>query len=190
MLEDVLGVCQSNPLLWVFIQTLENQVLELGGNIDLFGEGGLDLDYPIQHGVVIFIVKRRKSEGHLIEEDSKAPNVHLFVMSLFQDDFGGDVFGSADIRVRLLALLKDFGNSKIRQTSVSVFIQQNVLGLQISVYYVKGVEIGETRQNLGPVEFGHFFSESLLGPKVGVELSTLLEFHGEEDEAGIGEAVL
>ena len=65
-------------------------------------------------------------------------------------NFGGQVLGGAAQSVG--SALDDLGEAEIREFQVAVHVKQQVLGLQVSVHDLFGVQIGEHHGHLRPVK--------------------------------------
>lgn len=85
--------------------------------------------------------------------------VHGLVISFGSDNFRRQIIRSAakspgDIRNLL-------GKSKIRNLEMSVPIEQEVLGLEITVNDVEGMEVVQRQGDFGSVELGNRVREAL-----------------------------
>jgi len=57
----------SNSFIWVLNQTFLNQILQLIRNLYHFRKKRIDRNNPIQHLILIFVVKRRNPIYHFIQ---------------------------------------------------------------------------------------------------------------------------
>lgn len=115
----------------------------------------------------------------LKDQDAKGPKVNSKVVSLVLDDLGSDVLGSADERVRLLSAHQLLSKTKVylhrdakalslsgmsplrssnrvtHQFDITLHVQHQVLGLQVSVHDVLLMEVGVGLHHAGSAEHSH-----------------------------------
>ena len=99
------------------------------------------------HGIII--VEGIDAGVHLVGENSKSPPVDWLAVALVEKHLRSQVFRSSteSICARLAILCE----TKICQFQISLFIDQNVFGLQIPVDDVERVEVFEHETDLGGV---------------------------------------
>lgn len=81
----------------------------------------------------------------------------------------------------LFVLVKDLGETEINDFQVSIFSDQNVLLLQISMNDVERVEVTDGQGNLNGVELHDFFWEPSLFQEMLVKLSSSDKGENEVD---------
>ena len=86
---------------------------------------------------------------HVVEQHPEGKHVHLGVLVLALDDFGGDVVGSAaDGRPRA-AHPEMRAEAEVAQLGLPLIIQQHVLRFDVAVDDGVAVQVVESRQQLG-----------------------------------------
>ena len=98
----------------------------------------------VVHLILVWVVKGRDTNNHLVDQDSKRPPVQCFVVSRPDDHLRGQVLWRTAEGVGLLTiLLHDLGQAKVSQHDVTIVVQQNVLRLEITVDDVALVEVAK-----------------------------------------------
>lgn len=101
-----------------------------------------------QHGVLV--VEGVDSGVHFVEEHAEGPPVDGLAMAFIQQDFGREVLGGSAQSVS--SALTVLGEAEVRQFQIPGFIDQNILGFQISVNDVLRVQVLEHQAHLCGVE--------------------------------------
>lgn len=105
------------------------------------------------HLVRVLVVEGRQSRKHLVQKDSERPPIHRLVVALSHKQLGRQVLGSTTEGVGAVFVLHvQLAETEIAQGDVALVVEQNVLGLQITVDDVEAVETLESAQKLGRVE--------------------------------------
>lgn len=102
-------------------------------------------------------------------------------MPFFLQYFWRQVLGCAAERVSLLVLLQYFRESEICQAHVAVLIEQNILGLEVTVDNFLAVQVAESIGDDGRVELRPVFLEVASFSKVHEQLTSSDELHYEEN---------
>jgi hypothetical protein len=86
------------------------------------------------HTHLIFVIKRRETDNHLIQQYSQSINVYRVIVRFSQQYFGTHVFWAADKRACHLIWQKvKLAKPEISQLYMACFVDQDVFRLQISV---------------------------------------------------------
>ena len=107
------------------------------------------IDDSFENLFLFFVIESRNSDNHFVNEDSQRPRVDFEIVLLPLDNFRSHVIHSASNFLLRLIFLSErdgglFGHSKVNQLAVSIFIEQDVFGFEVSVDDVMGVEVFET----------------------------------------------
>ena len=106
------------------------------------------------HHLAIGVVERRQPVDHLVDQDAQRPPVHALSVRHFAQDFGSQILGRAAERLRSVALHVLLGQAEIRDADVAFGVQKQVFGLEVAIYYVVLMQMGDAQNDLGSVEFG------------------------------------
>ena len=93
---------------------------------------------------------------HFVGNHSQVPPIHRRPVSLSVQDLWGQVLGRAAQRVGTLRRVMHsfFGQAEVHQLNMSLAIQKNVLGFQISIDYIVRVQLFQGQGDLRRVEAG------------------------------------
>ena len=90
-------------------------------------------DFLEQHAQLV-IVEGERAADHRVQNDSAGPDVDVLAsIALATDDLGRCIVGRAAGRRERHAVLHRVGQAEVDQLDVVVFVQQQVLGLQVTV---------------------------------------------------------
>ena len=84
----------------------------------------------------------------------------------------GQVLSRSTKRLSLLVLIQVLSQPEISQLYISVLLHQHILGFQISMHNLIGVQIPQSNQYLRGDEFGLLFREPLFVANMVVEVAT------------------
>lgn len=127
-------------------------------------------------------VERRALRDHDEQDDAQREQVHLSsVVRLLLVNLRSHVVGGAELRgqvARAISTGKRASESKVSQLEVELVVEQQVLGLQVSMSHSHAMAVVEAFESLSEVVSGHRLSERT---RVGYEvkqLSTSAELEG------------
>ena len=89
--------------------------------------------YQLIHRLLVRVVKRRKANNHLVDQNADGPPVDCVVVPLVLDDLWSQVFRRPSEGACEIAVCHLFGKSEICEVQVTVFAHQNVFRLDVSV---------------------------------------------------------
>ena len=102
-------------------------------------ENDLSLTNEYAESVMVLMHKWRSSGRHFVDEDAERPPVHSESMTLHIQDLWGQVLSRAAERLGRLVWLKEFGEAKISQLNIALFIYEHIFRFQIPVNNLVGV---------------------------------------------------
>lgn len=106
-------------------------------------------DLPVDvHGV--FILERWETREHFIDQDTQAPPIDRFSMALIQEDLGSNVLRGA--AYGKCTLSHDLSEAEIDHFQISILSYHDILGLEIAIHNIFGVQVLEDRDYLCAVE--------------------------------------
>lgn len=131
----------------------------------------------------------RLSVQHLKQKDPQTPNVHLLVVGLVVDKLWSHVLaGPAEALPRLSP--DDFlGPAEVADFDIEVLVEQNVLGLQVSVHDCALVQVLNALANLREESKSQFLAHSFSGVDVEVEIPLADVLQDNVDEVAVVEGL-
>ena len=131
-------------LLWVLLQALINEILELGGPVWRDARR-LALNYIEQDASLLLRDVRRLALRQLYREDAERPDVDLVrVAASALDQLRRHPANGADFTLAALLLLRQHhGVAKVRQLDLAVGLAKDVVGLDISVNDIVLVQVDQ-----------------------------------------------
>jgi hypothetical protein len=143
---------------------------------------GFSLDQLV-HLLVIVVsgVEGRESNNHLVGKDSDGPPIHRERMALLCQYFRCEVIRCATEREGLGIALQNFGESKIGQTNVAVFVHKNVFRFEVSINDMLIMEMSDGHRHLNSIEFCAILSETLGVSEMHKKFTTADKPHDEEN---------
>ena len=175
---------EGDPLLRVHVDDLSQQVLGVAA------ESLRDLELaaydPVVELVEVVVVEGQVAGEHGVEHDSQRPDIGLDgVVFLFGEHFWWRVAGRAAGSFYFLISLVEPPEPEVDELHLHlVFAQQQVLGLEVAVDDVLGVEVLQRVDDLNKKSERGFFVEVLSRDDEVVQLSAAHVLHDEEDAAG------
>mmetsp|Transcript_6696 Transcript_6696/g.11038 ORF Transcript_6696/g.11038 Transcript_6696/m.11038 type:complete len:268 (+) Transcript_6696:75-878(+) len=155
-----------------------DQILCLLVDSSAWWERVLDLDDALEQTDLISSVgvEWRASDQHLVDQDTKGPVVNTLVVTLRQNNLGSKVLWSTAKSVGLVD--HNLCETKIDKHAVSPAIDEDVLGLQITVADTSVVKVTQGFEDTGGVEARVcvWNTISRLSVNDGKQLSTLYQF--------------
>mmetsp|Transcript_77581 Transcript_77581/g.240356 ORF Transcript_77581/g.240356 Transcript_77581/m.240356 type:complete len:268 (+) Transcript_77581:2-805(+) len=150
---------------------------------------GLDVEVPREvdaareHLLVdaegVLVVEGRVARQHLEDEDAQGPPVHGAAVALGLDDLRRQVLGcAAESPGAVLDLL---GEAEVRDLHVALAVDEQILGLQVAVDDVLGVQVGEGQDDLPCVELGVRVGQPALPAEVGEQLAPVHKLQEQEE---------
>ena len=132
-------------------ETLD-QILSLVIDSSSGREGVLDLHDALEETDLVGSVRveRRAADQHLVDQDTKGPVVDSLVVTLGENDLGCKILGSTAQRVGLVH--DNLGETQVDKNTVTLFVNENVLGLQITVADASVMKMAQRLENAGSVE--------------------------------------
>lgn len=128
------------PLLGRFGEHFGDEILALLRHVIEGGE--VEVEFALFHGLDYFIaigsVKRGMATQENVEDNSDGPNVALVII-LAQEHLWSNVVGSTLDCMHFL--LEEFGDPEVGDLEDSLLVEEDVLGLEISMDDVLGVQI-------------------------------------------------
>ena len=147
-----IGGTSSQTLQWVFVQKTAAQVASGRRQKVILEIRFLILDILVEL-FTVFIVERRQTNQHFIDNSTERPPVSRLAVALPLKDFRTQVFcGAAQTICVLSSLNVFFAEAEICESNVAVRANQHVLWLQISVENILVVEMLERQQNVSSIE--------------------------------------
>ena len=142
----------------------------------------------------ILMPEWRIAGQELIDQNAQSPPVHCRRVALVMDHLGGEVLGRAAKRVSLHGMVpiaaEALGKAKVDQLDVPVLVDEQVLGLEVSVgdAALLLVQVLQHEDDLGGVEAGDGLVEAPKLAEVGEELAAgdVVEEHVEGVVVGEG----
>eukprot|EP00966_Prymnesium_polylepis_P053451 1235945-Prymnesium_polylepis.1 len=120
--------------------------------------------------------KRRGTCKHLVQHHAHPPPVGGAVVPLAQDQLGRDVLGRAAECPRILVLAHHLCKAKIDQLQVAMFVEQQVLRLEVTVCDSPVVQVLERHSDRRTVESGRVLSEPAVLGDEHIQLTAQHEF--------------
>ena len=159
------------------------------------------------------------SSEHFVQNNSDGPVVHGLGVAFLLENFRGDVVGSPNcaecqlsstgrlllllllLRIllqllfqwmifRLLRTLIIFAQAKIGQFDMSLSINQNIIGFEITMDVIDFVDALDGQDQLGDVELGFMLREDVFFHKQGHEIAPLKVLHYEVEMVSVLERVM
>lgn len=159
---------------------------------DVFGQW-IDLARPVNFALENLLVdpvrglieERWIAYDHLVAENTARPPVRCLSVAVRLDDFWRKVLGRPAQRPR--TVVDNFGETEIRETDVAAGIQEQVLGLQVTIDDVEGVEVLERENDSSEVETSNVRGEAFGPTEVCEKLSPGNIRHQHVDVEAISE---
>ena len=79
-------------------------------------------------------VERRETDDHLVGQDTKSPPIDWEGVTTLNEDFRGEIVRSSTEGESLGVTLKYLGKAEICKADVTIFVHQDILGLQVTIY--------------------------------------------------------
>jgi len=187
-------VLEADSLGLVLDQQLVNQVLGFRGHVnvmlfrDWVSHVGL-LDQEV-HPVFVLVEERRDPHKHFVKQDSQSPPVNSVVMPFVVKHFWREVLSSSTEAHCKFILVNLCSQAEVGEQQVAIGVEQDVLGLQVSVDDLLFMEVAESDGNLGDHKASLFFWEASLLDEMSEQLASLDEVHDEEDSELVLEHVI
>ena len=105
------------------------------------------------HHLAVRVVERRQPVDHLVDQDAQRPPVHALPVRHFAQNLRRQILRRAAQRLRRIALHILLGEAEVRDADVAFDVQKQVFGLQIAIYNVVFMKMGDSENDLGSVEF-------------------------------------
>mmetsp|Transcript_13495 Transcript_13495/g.25743 ORF Transcript_13495/g.25743 Transcript_13495/m.25743 type:complete len:216 (-) Transcript_13495:209-856(-) len=94
-------------------------------------------------------IKRELPSGQIGYRQAETPHVRFEAVVPAHNPFRAHILGRANVRVRHGSrFLKFFDYPKVSQLDTSSIIDQDVLGFDVSMYHLAGVQVRQTHQDL------------------------------------------
>ena len=78
---------------------------------------------------------------HLVDENAERPPVDALVVARLAEELGGHVLGRAAQGVRFFTGRQTLGESKVRHLDVTLPVDEEILGLEVTVDVVRGLDV-------------------------------------------------
>lgn len=140
--------------------------------------------------MLVPVEEGRDANDHFEDEDSEGPPIHCEVMAIADEHLRGQVLCSAAERVGKFTLLHKLGEAEVSYEEITVFTDQHVLRLQVSIDNAFLVQMGEGKGDLGREELGLVLREHADFDQVTEQLASLDKLHEEIDSELILEDIL
>ena len=79
-------------------------------------------------------VERRETDDHLVCQNTKSPPIDWEGVTTLNEDFRGEIVRSSTEGESLGVTLKYLGKAEICKADVTIFVHQDILGLQVTIY--------------------------------------------------------
>ena len=160
------------PLPLIQLENAENQVLDQ--RVDVVVEVNLPVIYLLDHVVHVLSPKRSLVVEQLVQQDAQRPDIGLFALSLAEQNFGGHVLVSSAKSLAHFVGIVHGAPTEIAELDVEVGIQQDVLGLEVSVHDVAVVDVLHSQRSLvKELHFQHLADLVLVPVEVAEQVSIL-----------------
>mmetsp|Transcript_94264 Transcript_94264/g.129853 ORF Transcript_94264/g.129853 Transcript_94264/m.129853 type:complete len:307 (-) Transcript_94264:476-1396(-) len=126
-------------------------------------------------------VEGRETNDHFVGENTKSPPVNGEAMTNLIKNLRGQIIGSTAERECLSITFKNLCKTKVSQANVTITVEQDILGLQVTVDNLFLMQVTECDGNLDGVETSSLFGESACRTQVSKELTTSDKSHNKED---------
>ena len=136
-------------------------------------EDNLTLTNQNTESMMILVHEWRSTSRHLVDEDAECPPIHSKSMTLHIQNLRSQILSSSAERLGSLIWLKEFGEAKISQLNVALFIYEHIFWLQVSMNDFICVQVTQSEQNLCSDEFDLRFREPLLDAEMIENVSSL-----------------
>ena len=176
MFFDVLGsALGAQALGWVGRQQAADEIFGVFGDLGFFGEFEMAILDLGERFPLTAAMEGGLPVEHLVDENTQRPPIDSATMAGPVDHFGGQVIFSADEGIGHEAGLNrgrgvgvDRDAARLTQVKVSEHdvpapVEQDVLGFEIAIDEVFGMQIFKGQQHLGGIKFGHDLRQSLFG---------------------------
>ncbi len=132
------------------------------------------------HVVDHLVVERWQASQHLVEQHPEGPPVNGLIVVLGEQQLWSEVFGcSAKCIGSILVFHLELAEAEVAESDVALVVEQNVLGLEISINNVKTVKAFQGTENLGDIEAR---SADIKATFVGEMVEELAPVHKREHE--------
>jgi len=163
---------EAQPLGRIADQKLRDEVL--CGGVKARWENKRVVENLAVHDIDILIVERRQGCQHLVQENPERPEIDGPCVALAQKQLWRQVLGGSTEGVGLLVETHvDLAEAEVAQGDVALIVQENVLGLEVPVDDVHGVQGLDCRKKLADVELGSYQREPPGFLQVVEELATV-----------------
>ena len=124
-------------------------------------------------------LERWIASKHLVQQDAERPPVDSLTMTFIKQNLGRNVLRSSTNCIG--SLLDDLGETEINQFEITVRLDHNVLGLQITVDNLLGLKILKDSDDLRAVEFSLLRIEVADATMEREEITALQQLRDEVD---------
>lgn len=182
------SLLSGDPLSWIFLKHLAQQInkffTEMLGVLNL---AGLDGVHELVHCVAF---EWHDSGEKLVYHDSEGPNIALLVVEAGENLWSQVVRRASHTLLLLLHLASESEVNELGCAALFFLVEHDVLGLDVSVDNVQGVDVHQSTQEVFHDASSHFLAILLLlfGSHFGeslVQLAAEAELHAEVDVGGV-----
>ena len=182
------SLLSSDPLSWIFLKHLVQQInkffTEMLGVLNL---AVLDGVHELVHCVAF---EWHDSGEELVYHDSEGPNIALLVVEAGENLWSQVVRRASHTLLLLLHLASEPEVNELGRAALFLLVEHDVLGLNVSVDNVQGVDVHQSTQEVFHDDSSHFLAILLLlfGSHFGeslVQLAAEAELHAEVDVGGV-----
>ena len=133
-----------------------------------------------QHLLPVLGVQRRSTTQHLIEDGAERPPVGRPRVARRPNDFRSEILWRAAEAIRSISLLDALlGQTKVRNTNVTLAVKQNILRLEVAIDDISVMECTNGNNHFSNVHSRSLFGEALLLAQIGKQLTTVQEVNEE-----------
>jgi len=131
----------------------------------------------------VIIVEGVNTGVHFVDENTKGPPVNGFAVTLVQQHLRSKILGgSAESVGTSLAVL---GKTEVGKLQVAFIINEDILGLEITVDDVLRVKVLKHERHLGAIEHGMFGVQFSFSSQIGKQLTASNVLHEEVQVAAV-----
>lgn len=184
MLKDLVVVAlTSKTCFFVLFQKLGNDVYNFVRVSDsvsaaIWENNARMLNFRHQY-LSVAVKEWSDSDKHLVEEDTNSPPIDSHIVTSVIDHLWSQILGSTTVRGSNLTWLKHFSKTIVNNFDVSILVHHDILKFQVTMHDTLAVQLANSDDNLGCIEFHCIFWEALLFLENLIELSTIDKWHNE-----------
>lgn len=140
--------------------------------------------------MLVLMEKWRNTNKHFVEQDTQCPNIDCEIVTLSFKHFRTEILSSSTEWCSQFSRLNFSSKTKISEQKVPIFIEKDILWLQISINDLFFVEMTKGYCNLSYHESSFLFFKSTDFNQMPKKLTTFDKIHQKENSELILEHVI